>query len=171
VVRQPGALHGAEGDALVTATPGVTLAVFTADCAPVAFSSPEGVVAVAHAGWKGVEAGILEATAAAMRRLGATEIEAVLGPCIRPGCYDFGEHDLQRLVDLFGPSGRSQTASGNPALDLPGVVAVALARAEVALVGDHGGCTACSPEWFSYRARAESERQATVVVAVPGSVG
>jgi YfiH family protein len=164
-VDAPGSVAGAEGDALVTARPGVALAVFTADCAPVAFSSPEGVVGVAHAGWRGVVAGVLEATADTMRGLGATTIEAALGPCIRPDCYEFGDDDLARLEDLLGPAVRGRTVGGRPALDLPAAVGAALDRAGVALVADQGGCTACSDEWFSFRARRDAARQATLVVA------
>ncbi len=97
-------MQGVEGDALVTTRPGVVLAVLTADCAPVALASPEGVVAVAHAGWKGAEVGILEATVEVMRAHGATHIDAALGPCIGPCCYEFGPADLDRLAARFGPA-------------------------------------------------------------------
>jgi len=165
VVDRPGGVRGADGDALVTATPGVALAIFTADCAPVALSSDEGVVAVAHAGWRGLEAGVLEATVETMRSLGATRVEAVLGPCIRPGCYEFGECDLDRLSTVLSSSIRAHTATGRPAFDLPAAVAVCLARVGVEQVADQGACTACDEQWFSYRARAESGRQATLLVA------
>ena len=165
VVDRPGGVAGADGDALVSATAGVAMAVFTADCAPVALSSPEGVVGIAHAGWRGIASGVIEATADAMRGLGATSLEAALGPCIRPDCYEFGEHDLARLETLLGPSVRASTAAGRPALDLPAAVTVALTRAGATLVADEGGCTACSEEWFSYRARRDAGRQATLVVA------
>lgn len=165
VVDRPGGVRGADGDALVTATPGVILAVFSADCAPVALGSPEGVAAAAHAGWRGLEAGVLEATVAVMRDLGATSISAALGPCIRPGCYEFGERDLDRLERVLGPGVSARTAGGRPALDLPAAVALALGRAGAELVADHGGCTACGPGWFSHRGGVDQGRQATVVVA------
>jgi YfiH family protein len=165
LVDAPGAVAGADGDGLVTGAPGVAMAVFTADCAPVAFASPEGVVGIAHAGWRGVECGVLEATADAMRRLGATRLEAALGPCIRAECYEFGEADLSRLEALLGPSVRARTSAGRPALDLAAAVGVALGRAGVELAADHGACTACSDEWFSFRARCDAGRQATLVVA------
>jgi len=165
VVDAPGGVQGAEGDALVTAVPGVALAVFTADCAPVALSSPEGIVGVVHAGWRGTEAGVVEAAVAAMRELGATHVEAVLGPCIRAECYEFGEHDLDRVAARFGAAVRGRTSAGRPSLDLPATVAAALVGVGAELVDDHGGCTACSRDWFSHRARGETQRQATVVVA------
>ena len=165
LVDRPGGVQGMEGDALVTATPGVALAVFTADCAPVALASPEGVAGLAHAGWRGLESGVLEATVAAMRAAGATHISAALGPCIRSECYAFGERDLERLERALGPGVRAQTAEGRVAFDLAGGVRSALARSGVGLVVDEGACTACGPSWFSHRARGDRQRQATVVVA------
>lgn len=163
-VDRPGAVQGADGDALVTDTPGVVLAVFTADCAPVAFASPEGIVALAHAGWRGAEEGVIGATVAAMRDLGATDITAALGPCIRPGCYEFGEDRLGPLVDRFGAAVRGEARTGRPALDLPALVRSAVEQADATLVLDAGACTACDADaWFSHRARHDLERQATLV--------
>ena len=165
VVGAPGAVQGDEGDALVTAVPGVALAVFTADCAPVAMTSPEGVAGLVHAGWRGLDAGVVEAAAEAMRQLGATRIEAALGPCIRPECYEFGAADLDRLAARWGPAVRGRTAAGRPALDLPAAVGAALEHSGAELVLDAGSCTACSEEWFSHRARGDLGRQATLLVA------
>ncbi len=164
VVARPGAVQGAPGDGLVTSVPGAALAVFTADCAPVALTSPEGVIGVAHAGWRGLEAGVIGATVAAMRALGASRVEAALGPCIRSECYEFGEQDLERLAVELGDAVRSLSRTGRPALDLPAAVEAALARAGAELTADHGACTACSDAWFSHRARRDTGRQATLVV-------
>jgi YfiH family protein len=169
VVDAPRAVQGAAGDGLVTGQPATALAVFTADCAPVAFASPEGVIGIAHAGWRGLSAGILEATVAAMRRLGATEIDAALGPCIRPCCYEFGAEDLETLVARFGGAVRSETTTGRLACDLPAGVRAALAGAGAQLRTDIESCTSCSPGWFSHRARREVERQASVIVAPSAS--
>jgi YfiH family protein len=80
---------GPEGDALVTTIPGLALGIITADCAPVLFSNPDGtVIGAAHAGWRGALAGILEATAAAMRAKGAANITAAIGPCIHQASYE-----------------------------------------------------------------------------------
>ena len=164
VVGSPGDQAGAEADAAVTSHPGAALAVLTADCAPVAMASPEGVVAAAHAGWRGLAAGVLERAADAMRRLGATEIQAALGPCIHAECYEFSAPDLDRVVAVLGDGARGTTARGAPALDLPAAVRAALVRAGVALVHDEHLCTACAADrCFSHRARGEVERQATVV--------
>ncbi|HEY8964538.1 MAG TPA: laccase domain-containing protein, partial [Alphaproteobacteria bacterium] len=72
-----------EADALVTTNPNITLAIKTADCAPVLFSAP-GVIGAAHAGWGGALKGVLESTIAEMEKLGAdrNDITAAVGPCI-----------------------------------------------------------------------------------------
>lgn len=158
--------EGVEGDALVTASSSAALAVLTADCAPVALASPEGVVAAVHAGWAGLVAGVVDGAVAAMRDLGAGRIEAVLGPCIHPECYEFGPSDLDRVVGVLGPSVRSATPAGAPALDLPAAVRAALERAGVVLTGVEGRCTACDADGcFSHRARADAGRQALIVWA------
>jgi YfiH family protein len=164
-VDGPADRAGATADAAVTDRPGCAVAVLTADCAPVALASPEGVLGVAHAGWRGVVAGVVEATVAAMRSMGATDIRAMVGPCIRPGCYAFSEADLTVVADRLGAGVRAVTTTGRPALDLPAAVAVALERAGVDpdAVDDVGACTACSPDYFSWRADKDLARQATVI--------
>ena len=154
-------VEGAEGDALVTASPGMALAILTADCAPVALASPEGVVAAVHAGWAGLAAGVVARAVEAMRRLGASTVDAALGPCIHAECYEFGPSELDRLAEVLGDGVRGRTAAGRPALDLTAAVAAALDGAGAALVADEGVCTACAADQcFSHRARAETERQA-----------
>lgn len=161
-VEAPGGGSGEEADALVSSHPGVALAVFAADCAPVAFGSPEGIVGVAHAGWRGLAAGVIEATVEAMRALGATQVAAGLGPCIRPGCYEFSPPDLDRVAAVLGDVVRSRTSAGAPALDLPAGVRAALEAAGASLVHDVGECTACSAELFSHRGGRDLARQAVV---------
>ena len=158
------AVAGEEADALVTVAPGAALAVLTADCAPVALSSPEGVVGAVHAGWAGLVAGVVEHAVAAMRGLGAGRVEAALGPCIHAECYEFGAGDLDVVAAALGPEVRATTAGGTPALDLQAAVAAAVARSGASLVADVGVCTACAADrCFSHRARREVERQAMVV--------
>jgi len=173
VVGPLSGLQVEEGDALVTTRADVALGVLTADCAPVALASPEGVVGAAHAGWAGLRRGVLERTVDAMRALGASQLRAALGPCIHAECYEFGPAELEQMAGRFGEAARGVTADGAPALDLPGAVAAALAGAGVDMVHDAGECTACELEvrsgdaqpgyrYFSHRARREAERQAMV---------
>jgi hypothetical protein len=139
------------------------LTVFTADCAPIALASPEGLFGAVHAGWRGLTTGVVGSAAQAMRALGASRIEAALGPCIHPECYEFSPADLDRAAVRFGSTVRGVTTTGRPALDLPEAVRVSLRAADVELVADEDICTACSPEHFSYRARGERQRMALVV--------
>jgi hypothetical protein len=163
VVRDPDHRGGAQGDALVSDHPGACLAVFTADCAPIALASPEGVVGAVHGGWRGLTAGVVGSAAGAMRALGATRIEAALGPCIHAECYEFSPGDLDLVAAQLGPAVQARTATGRPALDLPEAVRASLRAAGVELVTDEDVCTACSPAHFSYRARGERQRMALVV--------
>jgi YfiH family protein len=82
-----------EADALVTRTPGILLGVLTADCAPVLLADAEaGVVATAHAGWRGALDGVIEATVEAMVAQGArpSRVTAAVGPCIGHASYEVG---------------------------------------------------------------------------------
>jgi YfiH family protein len=161
-VRWPGDGAGERADGLVTAHPGAAIAVLTADCAPLALASPEGIAGVAHAGWRGLLAGVIEATVDAMRDLGATEVEAVLGPCIRPECYTFGSKDLATVAERLGPAVRSKDRDGGLALDIPAAVSAALAGRGARLAADAGVCTSCGDGYWSWRARGDGGRQATV---------
>lgn len=163
----PDALAGAHADALVTDLADVALAVQTADCAPLVLIDGDGstpVVAAVHAGWRGLSAGVVGSTVAACRALGAGRLTAVLGPCVHAECYAFGADELATIVARFGPTVAARTADGRPALDLPAAIDAALGELGVAPARRLGGCTACTPEqWFSHRARRETERQATIV--------
>lgn len=154
-------LDGVDADALVTTDPRVAVAVRTADCAPIALAA-DGVVGVAHGGWRGLMAGVVGETVTAMRRAGAGGIVAALGPCIHPECYEFSESDLVRIEERFGAQVRGVTSRGTAALDVPAVVRAALSAEGVELIHDEGICTACSSTHWSHRSRGDSERQATV---------
>lgn len=167
-VDRPGAGAGSSADGAVTTVIGAVLAAHTADCAPVVLVG-EGVVGVAHVGWRGIVAGVIPAVVAAMRRgdgpirRETAELTAVLGPCIRAAHYEFGSADLATVEEVAGPRCRGITADGRPALDLAGAVDAVLAEAGVTEFVDLGIDTA-APEWFSHRMRRDVERQATVAV-------
>lgn len=160
-VTSPGGGAGEPADAAVTTCHGAALAIFTADCAPVALVAAE-VMGVAHAGWKGLYHGVIERAVEAMRALGAEAIAATVGPCVHPECYEVDPAHLDRQAARLGDGVRATTAAGRPAFDLPAAVVVALAAAGIDDVVVTGPCTACSPQYFSHRARAEAGRQALV---------
>lgn len=90
-----------KADAMVTATPGLALAVLTADCQPVLFADAGAqVIGAAHAGWRGARDGVLEATVEAMVALGATRgsIRAVIGPSISQRAYEVGPEFLEDFM-------------------------------------------------------------------------
>ncbi|MHB8670557.1 MAG: polyphenol oxidase family protein [Acidimicrobiales bacterium] len=163
VVSAPGEGAGERADGVVSASPDVALAVLSADCAPVALASPEGVLGAVHAGWRGLVAGVLERAVESMRALGAGYIRAALGPCIHAECYEFSESDLDRVAGRLGEGVRARAATGAPALDLPAGVRASLAAAGVTALEDLDRCTACSPGHFSHRARGDRQRQGLVV--------
>ncbi len=145
-------------DAVATRRPGIAVAVNTADCTPVLFADPvAGVVAAAHAGWKGALGGVLEATVKAMAGLGAdpSRIVCAIGPVISRENYEVGPEFHQHFVSenaeharFFRPSGRE----GHFMFDLPGFVRMRLERAGVDRVEDLGLCTyADAGRFFSYR--------------------
>lgn len=153
----------AEADAAVTRQPGLTLAVATADCAPVALAAPEGVIAAVHAGWKGLDAGVIERTAEQMRLLGASEIVGALGPCIHADCYEFEPSLLSELADRWGPEVVASTGSGAPALDMVAAVGSVCRSVGIELIHQASECTGCDSSYFSHRARSDVGRQVMLV--------
>jgi hypothetical protein len=152
-------------DAMVTATPGLALAVLTADCQPVLFAdAAAGVVGAAHAGWKGALDGVLEATLAAMEGLGAERgrTVAVIGPTISQAAYEVGPEFVERFLDADPENARFFAGGrGDRALfDLP---AYGLHRLRSAGVGEAlwtRHCTYGDPgRFFSYR-RSVHQREA-----------
>ena len=145
-------------DAIVTAVPGLAIGVTTADCGPVLFADETaGVIAVAHAGWRGAATGVLEATIAAMERCGADRerVAVALGPTIRQPNYEVGPEFLARFKAEDGANERFFRASSRPQhalFDLPGYIAARLAAAGIRGIEDLGHCTyADATRFFSYR--------------------
>jgi polyphenol oxidase len=145
-------------DAIVTKMRALAIGVTTADCGPVLFADPKAhVIGAAHAGWRGALSGVIEATVAAMERLGAVrgDIRAVIGPMIRQANYEVGADLMTRFAAedsassrFFAPAARD----GHALFDLSGYVAARLARAGIGHVEDLGLCTYADPDrFFSYR--------------------
>jgi polyphenol oxidase len=145
-------------DAIVTRVAGLAIGVSTADCGPVLFADPHArVVGAAHAGWRGALTGVIEATVAAMERLGAARdrIRAALGPMIRQHNYEVGPDFIARFAaedkasaQFFGATARE----GHALFDLAGYIAARLDRAGVRQIEDTALCTYAEPErFFSFR--------------------
>lgn len=127
-------------DGMVTAAPGIALGVLAADCAPVLFADPTArIVGAAHGGWRGALAGVMEATVAAMARLGARpdRVRAGIGPCIAQPSYEVGADFRAAFAAADAASGRFFVDAARPAhfhFDLPGYIAARLARLGLAAV-------------------------------------
>ena len=135
-----------EGDALWTEEPGLPVGALTADCVPVALVRQGGerpAVAVVHAGWRGLLAGVVPAAVAAL----GGNVAAAVGPAIGPCCFEIGAEVARPLREAFG-SDVVRDGRG----DLPLATERALRAAGVAAVDRLDACTACERErFFSHR--------------------
>ena len=144
-------------DAMVTDRPGLVLGILTADCAPVLFADAEaGVVAAAHAGWKGAFLGVVESTVAEMERRGAsrTRIVAAVGPCIARKSYEVDDAFLRRFAEADPENERFFThgRGGHHQFDLEGFTLSRLAEAGLKRIEALGEDTYSQPErFYSYR--------------------
>jgi YfiH family protein len=161
-----------EADAAVTRTPGTVLAILTADCLPVAFASADGrVVAAAHAGWRGLASGVLEATVDAMAVPPATLL-AWLGPAAGPDAYEVGSevHDAFVGRDPRAAAAFTATRPGHWLVDLYALARQRLHAAGLAPRAIHGGglSTLTDPaRFYSHRRDQPTGRMATLVWKQP----
>ena len=146
-----------KADAMVTDRPGLALGVLAADCAPVLLADARaGVIGAAHAGWKGALAGIVDATIAAMERLGAqrARLQAAIGPCIGRESYEVGpEFPAPFLAqdDANAVFFRAAPRAGHFLFDLAGYLAHRLALAGVSASATGHDTLRASDDFFSYR--------------------
>jgi hypothetical protein len=149
-----------ECDGQATALPGVAPMVMTADCLPVAVAGP-GAVAMLHAGWRGLDGGILAEGVDALRELGAgSPLHAAIGPGAGPCCYEVGEE----VHATFAARGLDVRNGRN--LDLKAIAREQLERAGVEVVHDVRLCTICSDPTLLFSHRRDggvTGRQAGVV--------
>lgn len=143
-------------DAAVTAAAGVVLAIQVADCLPVLLAARDGrVLGAAHAGWRGLAAGVLERTVAAMERLtdGPLELCAWLGPCIGPAHFEVGAEVREAfLVAGDPPEAFEQNPRGRWQCDLPGIARRRLGALGIRSIAGGEWCTAADPvRFFSHR--------------------
>ena len=149
-----GTIAKVEADALVTDLTGVAIGVNTADCVPVLLCDEEaGIVAAAHAGWRGAVAGILDATVEKMARIGAVcqRIHAFICPAICVSCFEVGEE----VASQFPQSCVVRMLGSKPHVNLPECVAICLERCGISRdnISFSGECTRCRPSrYFSARA-------------------
>lgn len=157
-----------QADAAVTATSGTVLAILTADCLPVVFATCDGSeIAAAHAGWRGLAAGVLEATAAAMRT-SPDHVQVWLGPAAGAQAYEIGT-EVRDAFLAHSPAAASAfiaTRPGHWLIDLYALARQRLIAAGIAVEAIHGGnrCTISEPQhFFSHRRDGQSGRIATLV--------
>jgi YfiH family protein len=166
VVEVDGQIASARADASFARSPKRVCAIMTADCLPVVFCDVEGTrVAAAHAGWRGLVAGVLEKTVAALDTA-PRQLIAWMGPAIEPAAFEVGPEVREQFMarDSRNESAFVANARGRWQADL-----YALARQELARLGVggiYGGgfdCFADSARFFSYRRSARTGRMATLI--------
>lgn len=147
-----------EADACWTDQPGIACTVQVADCLPVLFATADGRgVAAAHAGWRGLAAGVLEATVAALAAgtgAASADMHAWLGPCIGPAQFEVGPE----VAEAFAADAGCLTWQPRPdgdarwRADLPALARARLQRAGLRRISGGGWCTVSDPSrFFSYR--------------------
>lgn len=160
------AAAGTAADAAFATRRNVVCAVMVADCMPVFFADEKGeAVGIAHAGWRGLCAGVLEATVAAMP-VPPARLLAWLGPAIGPQAYEVGGEvrDAFLAREASAAPAFAPTRPGHWRLDLYAVARQRLAALGVASVSGGGYCTASdAARFFSYRRDGASERMAAAI--------
>ena len=155
-----------EADASVTSEKGVVCAVMIADCMPVFLADDAGrVVGIAHAGWRGLAAGVIEATIDAMG-VPANRLLAWLGPAIGPGAYEIGAEVRAAFLERDAGAGIafSPTRAGHWRIDLYAVARQRLRARGTARIYGGGLCTHSDPDrFFSYRRDRAGERMAAAM--------
>ena len=144
-----------DGDAIVSAEPGVAIGIRTADCVPILVADPKTrIVAAVHAGWRGTAANIIGATVEQLRLRGCQpqDLCVAIGPSIGSCCYEVST-DVARKFDSW----RSADADGEKStLDLPAINETQLLEAGVRQIWKSGECTYCNAEcFFSFRREKE----------------
>ncbi len=155
-------------DGLFTATSGVSLAVTMADCVPVVMASEEeSRVAVVHAGWRGIVAGVVASAVDVFSE--PRSVRVVIGPAIGPCHYEVGEDVALAVAAASGAGATTELRNGHRYLDLVATVRGLLRHVGVRRVEHTGLCTACErSRFFSYRRDGGvTGRQAAVVMRLP----
>jgi YfiH family protein len=160
-------------DALVTADPSVVLLLRFADCVPVLFCDRRrGVVGLAHAGWRGIPAGVVPATVDCMvANLGSdpADVWAGVGPSIGPCCYEIGPAVVEQVGAVVNGRNPFRPVNDRVHLDLWDAVRIQLEEAGVGEVEVAHLCTSChTNDWFSHRAEKGRTGRFGVVISLTG---
>jgi polyphenol oxidase len=165
-----------KADAVATRTPGLAIGVLTADCTPVLFADPgAGVVAAAHAGWRGAIGGVLEAAVAAMEKLGARRqrVIAAIGPSISQAAYEVGPEFETEFLKQSEDNARFFSRPNDEArahFDLTGYVDARLSAIGLSAVEKVAPCTYENESLFfsfrrsQHRSEADYGRQISAIV-------
>ena len=161
--------HKGQADTLITDRPDVTLLLRFADCVPILLADPvTGNVAAVHAGWRGVEARILQASVTSVTGDGS-RLVAAIGPCIGACCFEVGEDVAERIAAVSVPAVVVGRAAPKAYVDLRAAVRAQLRDLGLAdeAIEDVGACTRCNPtDYHSFRRDGEaSGRLLAVIVA------
>lgn len=154
-------------DALVTTTAGLALGVLVADCVPVLLEAP-GVAAVAHAGRKGLQLGVVPAVLDVLGGLGVApaSLRVRLGPAACGACYEVPKA-MRDEVAAVAPAAASTTRAGTAGLDLRAGLVAQLEEAGVGHIAVSDVCTLESPDHFSYRRDGVTGRTAGLLRCAP----
>ena len=156
----------ASNDASFTRRAGRVCAILSADCLPVLFASTEArVIGAAHAGWRGLVAGVLGATVRAMDEAPSALI-AWIGPCIGPLAYEVGAEVRDAILTGMPAAAPAfePTAAGRYRADLPGISRLQLQALGISRIYGGTQCTFSHPErYFSHRRDGQTGRQGTLI--------
>ncbi len=155
-----------EADASWTAAPGIACTIMTADCLPVLFCDRAGTrVAAAHAGWRGLAAGVLEATLDTLA-VAPDEVLVWLGPAIGAQAFEVGGEVREAFIAVHPQAAAAFDPSANPGrymADICQLARIRLAARGVTAVYGGGFCTHSDPRFYSYRRAARTGRFASLI--------
>jgi polyphenol oxidase len=174
-VTTPGQTFPGTADVVATSVPGAVISIWAGDCLPLLLSSSQGRIVMAHVGWRGLAAGVVESALSAVMTTTASDgtqivgsadsVQAVIGPHIGPCCYDFSPSDIEYVATSIGVDPAQLSSGRDPhrsVLDMGAAVTHLLRRAGIEKLvfspGPQPVCTGCDGRWFSHRTRTESER-------------
>ena len=164
VEADPGRI--AEADGSWTGTPGIACTAMTADCLPALFCNKSGTrVAAAHAGWRGLAAGVLEAAADSLDAAPA-DVLVWLGPAIGPKVFEVGPEVREAFMQQHPQTAQAFVPSHNPGKFLADIYQLArlrLAARGITAVYGGGLCTVTDPRFFSYRRSPRTGRFASLI--------